>query len=73
MKFVGRQRHFAATKICAIGKTRMRADRDTTFMRCADRSENRSWIARVKSTGDIGRADKVENFLIVPAPSPSRH
>ena len=43
----------------------MRADGDTAFMRCANRSENRSRIAGVKSARDIGRADEFENFFIV--------
>ena len=43
----------------------MRADRDTAFVRCADRCKNRSWIAGVKSTRDVGRADKVEDILVV--------
>ena len=60
-----RQRHFAATKILPIGKTRMRANGDLEFMRAANRWKDRCRIAGVKSAGDIRGTNEFENVLIM--------
>ena len=70
INFRRRQRHFRAAEIFAIRKTGMRAHRNAALQRRLDRGEDRGRIACVKTAGDIGGADEIEDFVVVPGAFP---
>ena len=66
--FGRRQSELGPAKIFAIGETGMRSDRHISFLGRDDRTKNRRRIARVKTAGDAGGRNQLEELIVEPGP-----